>query len=54
MKIMGQIPQLDMVQPAQEHAEQIIGNLIASLGYTPIFRVRPVYQEFDFVRLIKD
>ncbi len=54
LKIMGEIPQLDMVRPAQEHAEQIIGNLLSSLGYTPIFKVRPEYQEFDFVRLIKD
>ena len=53
-KIMGEIPKLDMVRPAQEHAEQILGNLIASLGYTPIFKARPVYQEFDFVRLIND
>ena len=51
---MGEIPKLDMVRPAQEHAEQILGNLIASLGYTPIFKARPVYQEFDFVRLIND
>ena len=54
MKIMGEIPQLDMIRPAQEHAEQILGNLISSLGYTPVFKVRPEYQEFDFVRLIQD
>ena len=31
--------------PAQEHAEQILGNLIASLGLQPVFRARPVYLE---------
>ena len=54
MKIMGELPQMDLVQPAQEHAEQVLGNLISALGYKPVFRARPVYEEFDFVRLIND
>ena len=54
MKIMGELPQMDLVEPAQEHAEQVLGNLISALGYTPVFRAKPVYEEFDFVRLIND
>lgn len=54
MKIMGELPQMDLVQPAQEHAEQVLGNLITALGYKPVFRARPVYEESDFVRLIID
>lgn len=53
-KIMAQLPDMDLVQPAQEHAEQVIGNLVAALGYKAVFRARPVYEEFDFVRLIND
>lgn len=53
-KIMAQLPDMDLVLPAQEHAEQVIGNLIAALGYKAVFRARPIYEEFDFVRLIND
>lgn len=54
MKIMGELPKMDLVQPAQEHAEQVMGNLLTALGYKPVFKARPVYEEFDFVRLIND
>ena len=54
MKIMGELPDMDLVQPAQEHAEQVLGNMISALGYKAVFRARPVYEEFDFVRLIND
>lgn len=53
-KIMAQLPDMDLVLPAQEHAEQVLGNLVAALGYKPVFRARPVYEEFDFVRLVND
>ena len=45
---------LDLIVPAQEHAEQIVANLILSAGYTPVFRARPVYSENEIIRLIKD
>ena len=54
MKIMGELSQMDLVEPAQEHAEQVLGNMISALGYKPVFRAKPVYEEFDFVRLIND
>lgn len=53
-KIMEQIPDMDLIAPAQQHAELVLSNLISSMGYTPVFKARPVYREFDFVRLIQD
>ena len=47
-----QVTHLDIIQPAQEHAEQIVGNVVRKLGYTPVFRSRPVYSERDILNFI--
>ena len=54
VKILEDMGNLDLIVPAQEHAEQIVANLILSAGYTPVFRARPVYSENEIIRLIKD
>lgn len=54
MKILEDLSQLDLVVPAQEHAEQILGNLIAGLGLQPVFRARPVYLEKEIIRFVKE
>lgn len=53
-KIMAQIPKMDLIAPAQQHAELVLSTLISSMGYTPVFKARPVYRELDFVRLIQE
>jgi hypothetical protein len=40
--------------PAQEHAEQIVANLILRMGYTPVFRARPIYDERELIRFVKE
>ena len=53
MRLVQQITHLDIIQPAQEHAEQIVGNVVRKLGYTPVFRSRAVYSERDILNFIK-
>ena len=54
IKILEDMGNLDLIQPAQEHAEQIVSNLIKGMGYKPVFRVRPIYDEREIIRFVKD
>ena len=49
-----QIVKLDILQTAQEHAEQILTNMLLALGYKPVFKTKPVYSEYDIIRFIKE
>ena len=53
VKILSDMSSLDLVVPAQEHAEQIITNLFNSLGYKPVFRQRPVYSDNELIQFVK-
>ncbi len=50
--LVRQIEKLDIVAPAQEHAEQIMTTFFNRMGYKPVFRSRPLYSENDFIRFI--
>ena len=54
VKILEDMGNLDLIQPAQEHAEQIVSNLIRGMGYTPVFRARPIYDEREIIRFVKE
>ena len=54
IKILEDMGNLDLIVPAQEHAEQIVANLILSMGYTPVFRARPIYDERELIRFVKE
>ena len=53
MKIVSDLSSLDLVVPAQEHAEQLITHLLNSFGYKPVFRKRPVYTERELLQFVK-
>ena len=54
VKILEDMGNLDLIQPAQEHAEQIVSNLIRGMGYKPVLRARPIYDEREIIRFVKD
>ena len=54
IKILEDMGNLDLIQPAQEHAEQIVSNLIRGMGYKPVLRARPIYDEREIIRFVKD
>jgi hypothetical protein len=54
IKILSQLSKLDLIQPAQEHAEATIANIISSLGYTPVLKAKPVYAENEIIRFVKE
>ena len=54
IKILEDMGNLDLIQPAQEHAEQIVSNLIRGMGYKPVLRARPIYDEREMIRFVKD
>ncbi len=54
VRILEDMGSLDLIQPAQEHAEQIVSNLIRGMGFTPVFKARPIYDEREIIRFVKD
>lgn len=54
VKILEDMAHLDLIQPAQEHAEQIVSNLIRGMGYKPVLRARPIYDEREIIRFVKE
>lgn len=54
IKILEDMGNLDLIEPAQEHAEQIVANLIRGMGYTPVFKARPIYTERELIRFVKE
>lgn len=54
IKILEDMGNLDLIQPAQEHAEQIVSNLIRGMGYKPVLRARPIYDEREIISFVKD
>ena len=54
VKILEDMGNLDLIQPAQEHAEQIVSNLIRGMGYKPVLRARPIYDEREIIRFVKN
>ena len=54
MRILEDLGQLDLIVPAQEHAEQVLGNIVASMGLQPVFRTRAVYTDGEIIRFVKE
>ncbi len=53
IKILEEMSALDLIAPAQDHAEQIVTNFLNSLGLKPVFQ-RPNYSEKEIIRFVKE